>query len=105
MARTEANNKVDYLLKGIPGDLWDRCKHKAEVNSPPLSMRWVLIQLLERWAPADAKPQRVRTPKPPKASVTPKAEALPTREPRVVGATPVERPQTPQEGVDLGDSF
>lgn len=36
----------------IPRDLWDRAQRKAESAKPaPLSMKTVIIQLLDGWAP------------------------------------------------------
>ncbi len=51
MARTPENDVAQYLLNGIPGELWDRAKAKAAAARPPISMRWVLIQGLEAFAP------------------------------------------------------
>ena len=85
MPRTKTpDDSAIYLLKRIPGPLWDRAKAKAAEHRPPLSMRWVLIQLLEKWtdtvpmvtgetradlSPASvAKPPRVRRPATPKAA-------------------------------------
>ena len=80
---TTPDDSAIYLLKRIPGPLWDRAKAKAAEHRPPLSMRWVLIQLLEKWtetapvpivagetvSPAPvAKPPRVRRPAAPKAA-------------------------------------
>lgn len=39
----------DYLLKGIPLDVYQQAQEKAAAHRPPLSMRWVLITLLEKW--------------------------------------------------------
>ncbi len=43
--------KGKYILERIPPDTWERAKAKAASYKPPMSMRWVLIQLLEKWAP------------------------------------------------------
>ncbi len=66
-------NCKDYLFKDIPADLWTRAQEKGKALRPPVSMRWVLIMLLEQWVksptaetppllsnwggPAPAKPQ------------------------------------------------
>lgn len=85
MPRTVDHNVVDYILKNVPGELWDRAKAKAAASTPPLTLRWVLISLLERWAPVDGVVQ------PPK-----KLRALPTKR------TPKSR--TP-DVLDLGNRF
>ncbi len=54
--------KGKYILERIPPDTWDRAKAKAASYAPPMSMRWVLIQLLEKWAPRP-KGTRKRKPK------------------------------------------
>ena len=51
-----------YLLKGVPIDIYEAAQKKAAENRPPLSMRWVLITLLEKWVghrppSADAPPR------------------------------------------------
>ena len=54
---TNRDGEITYLLKGIPLDIWERAKVKARAERPPIAMRWVLIQLLEKWAgpaPKDA---------------------------------------------------
>ena len=68
-------NETIYLLKGIPLDMYRRAQAKAAANKPPLSIRWVLITLLEKWvgpAPADesapAKAPKARKAKTPKAA-------------------------------------
>lgn len=38
-----------YILKRIPRDLWTAAQAKAATHQPPMSMRYVLIQLLGRW--------------------------------------------------------
>jgi len=39
----------DYLLKGVPRDLWKRAQAKAKAMKPPMSMRWALLLMLEEW--------------------------------------------------------
>lgn len=82
-------NETIYLLKGIPKDMYRRAQAKAAANKPPLSIRWVLITLLEKWvgpAPADESAP-TKAPKASKAK-TPKAAAK--LESPVVGSTPVD---------------
>lgn len=87
MARTTDNNFVDYPLKKVPGELWDRVKQKAEAHRPPLTIRWVIISLLEKFAP-------------PEDGLKPMAKA---RKPRKKLITPVPPPAA--ELPDLGESF
>lgn len=87
MARTTDNNFVDYPLKKVPGELWDRVKQKAEAHRPPLTIRWVIISLLEKFAP-------------PEEGLKPVPKA---RKPRIKAAAPPPPPST--ELPDLGDSF
>lgn len=85
-------NHQTYLLKGIPKDVYDRAKAKAAAHNPPLSIRWILITLLEKWVnhgaapmgdpvttdetPIGAQPGKVAKPaKAPRAVKSPKAKA------------------------------
>ena len=38
-----------YLLRDVPRELWDRAQAKAASLRPPVSMRWLLMTLLEDW--------------------------------------------------------
>ncbi len=99
MARTSEHNKVDYLLKNIPGDLWDQFKIRCDTHTPKISMRWAIIQLVTRFVGAEPQP----TPKPP--DVRRKKKVVPLVEP--IRSTP-ELAASQTAGTlppDLGDIF
>ena len=86
-------NETIYLLKGIPLDMYRRAQAKAAANKPPLSIRWVLITLLEKWVgPAPADESKPAAPKATRKAKTPKAA------PKPVGPSAAGTP-------DLGDIF
>ena len=79
-------NTCDYLIHGIPLDLWTRAKAKAKALRPPVSMRWTLIMLLEQWVAS-----------------TPPAEAPPLLSNRV-GPAPAKPEQAPEQLHDPMDA-
>lgn len=94
-----------YLLKGVPVDIYEAAQAKAAANRPPLSMRWVLITLLEKWV--DQRPPSADAPprvfKPRKAKTAKKAKPEPATENKA-GQTHIE-PRQGIDDVDLTDSF
>ncbi len=83
-------DNADYLLKKIPGDIWDAAKAKAAAQRPALSMRWVLIKLLEKWvegSPA-AAPKPKAAPKAARAPRVPKTPTPPAGAPSIEGGVP-----------------
>ena len=47
--RQRAPHTLDYLMRDIPQELWDRFKLKAESIRPPTSMKWIILQLVEKY--------------------------------------------------------
>jgi len=103
MARTKENNTVTYNLNGIPGDVWDRAKAKAASYRPPLSMRWVIIQLLEKFAPASEEELAATA----AANLKKIAPVRAANARRAKEGPKPPKPPAPSLGdaVDLGDSF
>jgi len=53
----------DYWLKKVDADLLDRAMAKAKAHDPPVSLKWVLVHLLQKWIgqtpePPAGKPQK-----------------------------------------------
>src|SRR4029453_7501343 len=48
-SRKNAANEMKYLLENVPRDLIHRAKEKGRAMDPPVSVKWVLIKLLEQW--------------------------------------------------------
>ena len=110
--RVNGPNELSYLLHRIPLDIWERAKAKAAANRPPLKMRWVLIQLIEKFAgpapkidptadpekthkaTAVKKPRKAKSPAIPHESEPPQAIVVNQPQPPALVAVP-----------DLGDSF
>ena len=48
-----------YILKVIPLDVHSRAVEKAKAHNPPLTLKWVLLDLLTKWAgkPPDVTPE------------------------------------------------
>ena len=78
--RHTTNESAAYILKGIDRRLWARAQAKAQGNDPPMSMRWVLIKLLERWVGPDPDPTAAPEPAP-KPKRAPKVAAVAVAEP------------------------
>ena len=107
MARTAEHNKVDYLLKNIPGDLWDAFRKKCDANEPALSMRWAILQLIARFSGQDPvvlhRPVRARKEPPVKRLIKPITSSKELAE---APAVPTTAPPQPVSDVpDLGNSF
>lgn len=105
MAKRQSKDAM-YLLKGIPQATWDQAKAKAAAERPPLSMKWVLIALLEKWVgpPPDTGQSIPPTPPADKAKRAKKPKAEPTanfQPPTPKASAPASVPSAP----DLGDSF
>lgn len=92
---------TSYMINKIPNELRERVRAKCAEARPPLSMRWVILDLLGQWAPPnrEAKPEVTK-------SVTP--EPIPwMRKP--TSSKP--KPQPPQidapkaDAPDLGSAF
>jgi hypothetical protein len=47
--------EMKYLLENVPRDLIHRAKEKARLQDPPVSVKWVLIKLLEQWVNGSRK--------------------------------------------------
>ncbi len=107
---------VTFSMTKIPRPIWDRAKAKAATYRPPLSMRWLLISLLERFAPeeATAAPAVVPEPKPPKPAPKPRLSGAKRR--KAAKGAPVDyAPPVPADvtvntagmgkAPDLGNSF
>lgn len=101
---------IDYIFKGIPRDLWGKAQAKAAAQRPPISMKWVLLQALEKFVSAGSAPTQEYRKKPVNRASDPPAKASIKR--RAKNPTPVgaalqdhaERLLTRAEP-DLGDSF
>lgn len=86
---------TDYIVKRIPRDLWDRAQAKAAHYKPlPLSMRHVLIELLDRWVGPGEVVSQAATPAPKPRKVKPQPS------PAVQNA-----PSLPVQVPELGDAF
>lgn len=48
-SRKNEPGEMKYLLENVPRDLMTRAKGKARAQDPPVSVKWVLIKLLEQW--------------------------------------------------------
>lgn len=89
---------INYPLNGIPEPLWREAQAFAAAATPPLSMKWVLQSLLERWVESQRKKATAPPPPaPPERRGThkrqPKAKATPPPAPRAI------------EAPDLGDAY
>lgn len=114
---------TDYIVKRIPRDLWDRAQAKAAHYKPlPLSMRHVLIELLDRWVGPSEVVSQAATPAPkPRKVKPPTLTALKIHTPeckasRVANAVGPKRdvlgpcvcgftPSMPVQVPELGDAF
>lgn len=93
--RKPAEDQIDFMVR-LPADLHERAMTKAKATRPPSSLRWIIIQLLERYAPAPEPPKRVSKPK-----REPKERHGKIPIPKTIPAVPSGSHVTP----DLGDSF
>lgn len=102
---TTIPTRRDMLIKSIPIALHLEYKHFCETHSPPVSMRWVVISLIEKFVVQERKRRGITTapkaPKEPTAPKVPKARKIPAVQP--VKAEPVQGPMT--DPPDLADSF
>lgn len=61
-----------YPLKGIPPELWERFTKVCDAESPPVSKRWVILELIKKFC--NSRDTQVPA-EPPKAKPTRKAKA------------------------------
>lgn len=94
-------DETAYLLKGIPRATWDAAKDKAANARPPLSMRWVIIQLLERWIQHGKSAETAANPA--EGNGTARRRVKAPRQPKVGKAKP--SASGPMDAPDLADSF
>jgi hypothetical protein len=49
----------DYQLRNVPLDLWQQARAKAKAQQPPMSMRWIIMLLLEQWLRSTTTPAQL----------------------------------------------
>lgn len=111
MARTDQHNFINYLLKNVPGEVWD--EFQATCRTLNVSMRQVLIQLtinFSRHHKRKRKAIEAPTRKPPgwnlrKENRKPKAVAQPTESAEPPFQPPPIEAHPHADAADLGDLF
>lgn len=41
--------KMTYLWEDVPRELMQKAKAKGRAQDPPVSVKWVLVKLLQQW--------------------------------------------------------
>lgn len=104
MAAPKKSDGQFYLLRNIPADVWTAAKARAEAYDPPVSLRYVIIELLRKWGKQTTPAERQII-----ASKPVDVAAKPARKARAVRAPKVPKTDAPvskgSDAPDLGSSF